>query len=92
MNSEGIGLGLTISKSLAEANGGDLRVASRGVDLGAHFMFAMKMTQTRDDEHSSSQQEFQPIQTDSSCQPSSSIKRKNADEDGENEIRLAVMG
>ena len=43
MNSEGIGLGLTISKSLVEANGGELRVASSGTGKGAHFMFAMSM-------------------------------------------------
>ena len=43
MNSEGIGLGLTISKSLVEFNGGELRVASLGIDQGAHFMFAMNM-------------------------------------------------
>ena len=35
INSEGIGLGLTISKSLVEANGGELRMASEGADLGA---------------------------------------------------------
>ena len=46
MNSEGIGLGLTISKSLVEANGGELRVASKGIDKGSHFMFAMKMEET----------------------------------------------
>ena len=90
MNSEGIGLGLTISKSLAEANGGDLRVASRGVDLGAHFMFAMKMTISEDDEQSSSQYENQFIRTDSQHQPSSS-QSKNADKDREDEIKLSDM-
>ena len=43
MNSEGIGLGLTISKSLVEANGGELRVDSQGIGQGAHFMFTMVM-------------------------------------------------
>ena len=43
MNSEGIGLGLMISKKLVEANEGELKVASRGADKGAQFMFAMKM-------------------------------------------------
>ena len=46
MNSEGIGLGLTISKSLVEINGGKLIVDSQGVDQGAHFMFAMRMEET----------------------------------------------
>ena len=47
MNSEGIGLGLNISKKLVKANGGELKVASRGVNKGAQFMFAMKMQQMR---------------------------------------------
>ena len=34
MNSDGIGLGLLISKGLVEANGGELHVASNGVDQG----------------------------------------------------------
>lgn len=32
MNSEGIGLGLLISKGLVKANGGELRVHSHGID------------------------------------------------------------
>ena len=43
MNSEGIGLGLMISKKLVEANEGELKVASRGAEKGAQFMFAMKI-------------------------------------------------
>ena len=43
MNSEGIGLGLMISKQLVEANEGEMHVESQGIDKGAQFMFAMKM-------------------------------------------------
>ena len=44
MNSDGIGLGLMISKALIEANGGKLNIASRGIDRGSVFEFNMKMT------------------------------------------------
>ena len=43
MNSEGIGLGLMISKSLIEGNGGKLRIVSEGVDEGSIFTFTMRM-------------------------------------------------
>ena len=48
MNSDGIGLGLLISKGLVEANGGELRVTSDGVNRGAQFVFAMQMQQCRE--------------------------------------------
>lgn len=41
MNSEGIGLGLMISKALVEACGGRLQIASDGVDQGSVFKFTM---------------------------------------------------
>ena len=43
MNSEGIGLGLTISKALIEALSGTLEIISDGKDLGSVFSFTMKM-------------------------------------------------
>ena len=43
MNSEGVGLGLMISKSLVEANGGSLEISSEGFQKGATFKFSMKM-------------------------------------------------
>ena len=43
MNSEGIGLGLMISKSLIEANGGALDISSDGFGKGATFKFSMRM-------------------------------------------------
>ena len=50
MNSEGIGLGLMISKGLVESNGGQLKFSSRGLGKGTQFMFAMRMNR---DDHSS---------------------------------------
>jgi len=43
MNTEGIGLGLTISKALIEANGGKLKIASEGKEKGSVFAFTMRM-------------------------------------------------
>ena len=48
MNSEGIGLGLLISKGLIESNGGQLRVYSEGPNNGTQFMFNMDMTKVQD--------------------------------------------
>ena len=50
MNSEGIGLGLMISKGLVESNGGQLKFSSNGLGKGTQFMFAMRMNR---DSHSS---------------------------------------
>ena len=44
MNSDGIGLGLKISKALIEANQGMLQIYSDGIDQGSVFQFTMKMT------------------------------------------------
>ena len=43
MNSEGIGMGLMISKSLVNINGGDISVYSDGENQGAVFSFTMRM-------------------------------------------------
>lgn len=43
MNSEGVGFGLMISKALIEANGGQLKIASEGINKGSVFQFTMKM-------------------------------------------------
>ena len=42
MNSEGIGLGLMISKALIEVNDGKLYINSEGVEKGSVFTFTMK--------------------------------------------------
>ena len=52
-NSEGIGMGLMICKSLIEGNGGVIEVKSEGVDRGSSFIFTMKMTKEK--------KEWQPI-------------------------------
>ena len=43
MNSDGVGLGLMISKALIEANGGELKIMSEGLNKGSIFSFNMKM-------------------------------------------------
>ena len=43
MNSEGIGLGLMISKALIEVNEGKLYINSEGVNKGSVFTFTMRM-------------------------------------------------
>ena len=45
MNSEGVGLGLMISKALIEANKGQLSIHSQGINKGSTFEFTMKMQQ-----------------------------------------------
>ena len=43
MNSEGIGLGLTIVKQIVESAQGTVKAESMGVGLGSIFKFSMKM-------------------------------------------------
>ena len=43
MNSQGIGLGLTIVKQIVEQSGGQIGVESEGLDCGSLFKFSMKM-------------------------------------------------
>ena len=43
MNSEGIGLGLMISKTLIELIGGQFNIFSDGVEQGSVFSFTMQM-------------------------------------------------
>ena len=43
MNSEGIGLGLTIVKSIVESSGGQVSVFSPGIEEGSTFEFNMPM-------------------------------------------------
>ena len=43
MNSEGIGLGLTIVKQIVESSGGAVGVESEGANCGSLFCFSMQM-------------------------------------------------
>ena len=43
VNSEGIGLGLTMVKQIVESGGGAIGVESPGIDKGSLFSFSMKM-------------------------------------------------
>ena len=45
MNSEGIGLGLTMVKQIVETSGGSVGVYSGGIDKGSVFSFTMKMSE-----------------------------------------------
>ena len=45
MNSEGIGMGLMICKSLVNINGGEINVYSEGENKGTVFSFTMRMDQ-----------------------------------------------
>ena len=47
MNSEGIGLGLTIVKEIAKLNGGNVSVFSEGVGHGSCFTLSIKLSQYR---------------------------------------------
>ena len=43
MNSEGIGLGLTIVRQIVESSGGDIEVHSDGLGFGSTIKFSMAM-------------------------------------------------
>ena len=50
MNSEGIGLGLTIVKQIVEQSGGTIFVQSDGLGHGSLFCFTMKLQQVEQGE------------------------------------------
>ena len=43
INSEGLGLGLTISKQIVEAAGGEIWATSKGANRGSTFAFTMQL-------------------------------------------------
>ena len=43
VNSDGIGLGLTIVKQIVESGGGQIKVKSEGLEKGSKFSFSMRM-------------------------------------------------
>ena len=43
MNSNGIGLGLTIVKQIVESAGGEIELRSEGLDRGTTVLLSMKM-------------------------------------------------
>ena len=43
MNSEGIGLGLTIVQGIVESSGGEIVVRSPGLNQGSSFCFSMQI-------------------------------------------------
>ena len=47
INSDGIGLGLMISKALIEKTGGKLEIYSGGIDCGSVFAFSMDMSKVQ---------------------------------------------
>ena len=51
INSEGIGLGLTMVKQIVEKAGGIVDVESEGIDKGSLFSFCMKMGHVTDDDY-----------------------------------------
>ena len=48
INSEGIGLGLTMVKKIVETAGGIVGVESKGINKGSLFSFSMKMEHSTD--------------------------------------------
>ena len=55
MNSDGIGLGLMISKAIIEKNEGKLLIHSDGINNGSIFAFSMKMIRQEEISESSRQ-------------------------------------
>ena len=55
INNDGIGLGLMISKSLVEQNGGSIEIYSEGIERGSIFTFSMEMSKEEESSLSSDQ-------------------------------------